>query len=269
MLLLEVWARDQPLPVPGALRTCRRWPTPRLRESFAQDTQLLCLHSEVWKPPPVWWTLFVYNMASGKLNLLKVCVLFVFLILSIFCHLLQCVRSNHMKLQFLYVKNTWSLHLVQLKLTVMMTWWNLTSETLNVPKKFVKETAPCPALCSRAGIFCEAARGSGIQKTWPFPERKARLCACPPVHMFREMSRERVACAWLAETCTRLHTQGPVALLDPEVWRVIPGAWKQGAGVRGSFALAPCSSHLMPRACPAPQGSPRCSVHTQSWAVQG
>lgn len=62
----------------------------------------------------------VYNMASGKLNLLKVCVLFVFLILSIFCHLLQCVRSSHMKLQFLYVKNIWSLHLVQLKLTVMM-----------------------------------------------------------------------------------------------------------------------------------------------------
>ena len=103
-----------------------------------------------------------------------------------------------------------------------------------MPEKFVKETAPCPALCSRAGIFCEAARGLGVQKTWPFPERKACLCACPPVHMFREMSREGVACAWLAETCTRLHTQGPVALLDPEVWRVIPGAWKQGAGVRES-----------------------------------
>ena len=46
-----------------------------------------------------------------------------------------------------------------------------------MPEKFVKETAPCPALCSRAGIFCEAARGLGVQKTWPFPERKARLCA--------------------------------------------------------------------------------------------
>ena len=78
------------------------------------------LHSKVWKPPPVWWTLFVYSMTSGKLNLLKVWVVCFLIFLSIFCHLLQCVRSSHMKLQFLYVRKIWSLHLVQLKLTVIM-----------------------------------------------------------------------------------------------------------------------------------------------------
>lgn len=44
------------------------------------------------------------------------------------------------------------------------------------------------------------------------------------------MSREGAECAWLADTYPAPHP-GTCALLDPEVWRVIPGAQKQGAGV--------------------------------------
>lgn len=107
----------------------------------------------------------------------------------------------------------------------------------------------------------------GIRKTWPFPKRKARLCTCPPVHAFREMSREGAECAWLAETCTRLHTQGPVPS-----WILRCGGlylehgsrgWREGLLCPGSMFESPDAQSL-----PCTSGQPQVlSVHPELSSV--